>query len=177
MASEEVYAEPVVVRWVPLLSMSQNWEAIWRIAISDLNTPSTPLREYKDDTDDTADIHFLAYEATWHRKVSKDQLIETSLADHAPAPTSRIVLVACDRTPFFKISEKQIQTLANENLLDRGKQVHVMRAYTTDNLRTQVENLIFQTMMEHGMTLPSEMRQAFENFLSEEDGGWNARAI
>ncbi|UVJ39051.1 hypothetical protein [Arthrobacter sp. CJ23] len=142
-----------------------------------MNNPTTPIREFSDKDDVESDVHFLAYEANWHKKIAKDGSIGNSLQNWPPSQNSRIVLVSCDRAAFPKVSEKQVQTLANQTLGDIGKQRHILRVYTIDSLRTQVENLILQTMIEHGMALPSEQKQVFEKSLYEEAGGWNARDI
>lgn len=177
MSAEGLAPEPLVVRWVPLLTMNPSWEAVWRDTVSGLNNPTSPIREFSDGEDTESDIHFFAYEASWHKKISKESFIQNSLESSPPSSISRVVLISCDRAAFPKVSEKNVQSLANETIGEVGKQRHVFRSYTLEALRTQVENLILQTMIEHGMVLPPEQKQVFKTSLYEEAGGWNARDI
>lgn len=175
--AEERATDHLIVRWVPLLTMNVGWEAAWRHAMMSMNSHATPIREFSDKQDVESHIHFLAYEAQWHKKIAKENHIGESLLLRPPSADSRMVLVSCDQAAFPKVSEKSVQNLANECMASVGKQRHIIRAQTAEILRREVENLVLQSLLEHGMTLPPDQQLATGRYLEEGVGEWDATGI
>jgi hypothetical protein len=171
----------LIVRWIPLLTLDVTWERVWRETILTMNSPATPIREFDEKSDQQTHIHFLAYEARWHRKVRKDNFIEAAIVNWPPDRNSRVVLIACDKA-YPKILDKHVQILSNETLSHVGKQRHISRAFTTEILRSDTEVLLMQSLLEHGMVtvdyrLSSNLDLQYKAPQSEGPEHWDARGI
>lgn len=141
----------LIVRWIPLLTMDWKWEAAWRETLQNLSSPKAPIRLFKDGVDTDSHVHFIAYEAKWHKTVKQDSSIQSAIAAYPPSDYAKIILVVCDQVARPKVTENQVERLSVQTLSNVGSRRHISRAYTREILMRDTENFVRQSMYDHGM--------------------------